>query len=89
MHVTEFLGMIAAWAPYFDDMNAIIFLAPISCFDQVLQEDPSVNRLVRRLVPVIPWYLIRPIGRFIPAVENDRIPSTIEEDGSGLVPQQM
>lgn len=28
-------------------MNAIIFLAPISCFDQVLQEDPSVNRLVR------------------------------------------
>ncbi|KAG6334849.1 hypothetical protein ID866_4239 [Astraeus odoratus] len=35
----------AAWAPYFDDMNAIIFLAPISCFDQVLQEDPSVNRL--------------------------------------------
>ncbi|KAG2749400.1 hypothetical protein P692DRAFT_20731961, partial [Suillus brevipes Sb2] len=33
-----------AWVPYFDDMNAIIFLAPISCFDQVLQEDPSVNR---------------------------------------------
>lgn len=25
----------AAWAPYFDDMDAIIFLAPISCFDQV------------------------------------------------------
>ncbi|KAM6492716.1 Guanine nucleotide binding protein (G-protein), alpha subunit [Amanita muscaria] len=35
----------AAWAPYFDDMDAIIFLAPISCFDQVLSEDPSVNRL--------------------------------------------
>ncbi|KAI6021064.1 guanine nucleotide binding protein, alpha subunit [Pisolithus marmoratus] len=35
----------AAWVPYFDDINAIIFLAPISCFDQVLQEDPSVNRL--------------------------------------------
>ncbi|KAH7922718.1 G-alpha-domain-containing protein [Leucogyrophana mollusca] len=35
----------AAWVPFFDDMNAIIFLAPISCFDQVLQEDPSVNRL--------------------------------------------
>ncbi|OAX40537.1 G-alpha-domain-containing protein [Rhizopogon vinicolor AM-OR11-026] len=35
----------AAWVPYFDDMNAIIFLAPISCFDQVLQEDPTVNRL--------------------------------------------
>ncbi|KAF8136929.1 guanine nucleotide binding protein, alpha subunit [Boletus edulis] len=35
----------AAWVPYFDDMNAILFLAPISCFDQVLQEDPNVNRL--------------------------------------------
>lgn len=35
----------AAWVPYFDDMDAIIFLAPISCFDQVLAEDPSVNRL--------------------------------------------
>ncbi|KAI0370109.1 G-alpha-domain-containing protein [Pilatotrama ljubarskyi] len=34
-----------AWAPYFDDVNAIIFLIPISAFDQVLAEDPSVNRL--------------------------------------------
>ncbi|KAH9923126.1 G-alpha-domain-containing protein [Epithele typhae] len=34
-----------AWAPYFDDVNAIIFLAPISVFDQTLAEDPSVNRL--------------------------------------------
>ncbi|OBZ68480.1 Guanine nucleotide-binding protein alpha-4 subunit [Grifola frondosa] len=34
-----------AWAPYFDDVNAIIFLAPISAFDQVLAEDPGVNRL--------------------------------------------
>ncbi|EED85236.1 candidate G-protein alpha subunit [Postia placenta Mad-698-R] len=34
-----------AWEPYFDDVNAIIFLAPISAFDQVLAEDPSVNRL--------------------------------------------
>ncbi|KAL1950908.1 hypothetical protein VTO73DRAFT_57 [Trametes versicolor] len=34
-----------AWAPYFDDVNAIIFLAPISAFDQMLAEDPSVNRL--------------------------------------------
>ncbi|KAF9465088.1 guanine nucleotide binding protein, alpha subunit [Collybia nuda] len=35
----------AAWVPYFDDMDAIIFLAPISCFDQVLAEDIKVNRL--------------------------------------------
>ncbi|KAH9936976.1 G-protein alpha subunit [Fomitopsis serialis] len=34
-----------AWAPYFDDVNAIIFLAPISSFDQVLAEDTRVNRL--------------------------------------------
>lgn len=26
-------------------MNAIIFLAPISCFDERLAEDPRVNRL--------------------------------------------
>ncbi|CAL1709080.1 unnamed protein product [Somion occarium] len=35
----------AAWAPYFDDVNCILFLAPISAFDQVLEEDPTVNRL--------------------------------------------
>jgi len=34
-----------AWASYFDDMDAIIFLAPISCFDQVLDEEPKINRL--------------------------------------------
>ncbi|KAJ7061270.1 G-protein alpha subunit [Mycena amicta] len=34
-----------AWLPYFDAVNAIIFLAPISCFDERLTEDPSINRL--------------------------------------------
>ncbi|KAI0027725.1 G-alpha-domain-containing protein [Vararia minispora EC-137] len=34
-----------AWYPYFDDVNAIIFLAPISCFDERLREDRRVNRL--------------------------------------------
>jgi len=33
------------WMPFFDDVNAIIFLAPISGFDQTLVEDRSVNRL--------------------------------------------
>jgi guanine nucleotide-binding protein subunit alpha len=28
-------------------MDAIIFLAPISAFDQTLAEEPTVNRLVR------------------------------------------
>ncbi|KAI0314443.1 G-alpha-domain-containing protein [Amylostereum chailletii] len=35
----------SAWYPYFMDVNAIIFLAPISVFDEPLEEDPSVNRL--------------------------------------------
>jgi guanine nucleotide-binding protein subunit alpha len=35
----------AAWFSYFDDMDAIIFLAPISCFDETLTEDKEVNRL--------------------------------------------
>ncbi|KAF8906474.1 guanine nucleotide-binding protein alpha-4 subunit [Gymnopilus junonius] len=35
----------SAWAPYFDDLDAIIFLAPLSGFDEVLVEDPSVNKL--------------------------------------------
>jgi len=34
-----------AWLPYFEDANAILFLAPISCFDELLAEDRHVNRL--------------------------------------------
>ncbi|KAI6025557.1 guanine nucleotide binding protein, alpha subunit [Pisolithus marmoratus] len=34
-----------AWLPYFERVTAIIFLAPISCFDERLAEDPRVNRL--------------------------------------------
>ncbi|KAL6302560.1 G-protein alpha subunit [Sparassis latifolia] len=34
-----------AWFPYFDDCDAIIFLAPINCFDERLTEDRHVNRL--------------------------------------------
>ncbi|CAG8707752.1 24661_t:CDS:2 [Gigaspora margarita] len=33
------------WAPYFDDVNAIIFMAAISAFDQTL-EDSDINRMV-------------------------------------------
>ena len=35
----------ATWIPYFDSVDAIIFLAPISAFNQVLTESPRVNRL--------------------------------------------
>ncbi|KAI0074990.1 G-alpha-domain-containing protein [Panus rudis PR-1116 ss-1] len=36
---------VEKWIPFFDDVDAIIFLAPISGFDQTLVEDRSVNRL--------------------------------------------
>lgn len=36
------------WIPYFDDVQAIIFLAPLA-FNLMLEEDPKVNRLVRNL----------------------------------------
>ncbi|KAF5340237.1 hypothetical protein D9611_007934 [Ephemerocybe angulata] len=39
----------AAWAQFFDDVNIIIFLAPMSAFNQVLAEDESVNRLTDSL----------------------------------------
>ncbi|KAF9527656.1 G-protein alpha subunit [Crepidotus variabilis] len=34
-----------AWIPFFDNIQAIIFLAPVSCFDERLSEDSRVNRL--------------------------------------------
>ncbi|KAF9443190.1 G-alpha-domain-containing protein [Macrolepiota fuliginosa MF-IS2] len=38
-------GQRQAWVPYFDDATAIIFLAPISAYDQYLEEDPKINRI--------------------------------------------
>ncbi|KAL5498558.1 hypothetical protein ACEPAH_1912 [Sanghuangporus vaninii] len=38
-------SQVTTWVPFFEDVNAIIFLAPISGFDQVLAEDRTVNRL--------------------------------------------
>jgi hypothetical protein len=37
----------AAWLPYFDTTDAIIFIASLSSFDEMLAEDPTVNRMVR------------------------------------------
>lgn len=31
--------------PYFENVTAIIFLAPVSCFNERLLEDPRINRL--------------------------------------------
>jgi len=38
-------GQRHGWVPYFEDAFAIIFLAPISAFDQCLEEDPRTNRI--------------------------------------------
>lgn len=39
----------AAWQPYFDSANAIIFIVAVSAFDETLAEDPNMNRMVRFL----------------------------------------
>ncbi|PCH44967.1 G-alpha-domain-containing protein [Wolfiporia cocos MD-104 SS10] len=39
-------GQRACWVPYFDDVNAILFLCPMAAFNEVLLEDRSVNRLL-------------------------------------------
>ncbi|KAG0304228.1 guanine nucleotide-binding protein subunit alpha [Dissophora globulifera] len=33
------------WAPYFDDVNAVIFMTALSAYDQPCEEDPKLNRL--------------------------------------------
>ncbi|KIO26285.1 hypothetical protein M407DRAFT_15085 [Tulasnella calospora MUT 4182] len=39
-----------AWIPYFDNVDCIIFLAPLSPFDQALPEDRKVNCLEDSLI---------------------------------------
>ncbi|KAF9343910.1 guanine nucleotide-binding protein subunit alpha, partial [Mortierella sp. AD094] len=38
------------WAPYFDEVNAIIFMAALSAYDQPCEDDPKLNRLQECLV---------------------------------------
>uniref|UniRef100_A0A0W0FWU8 Guanine nucleotide-binding protein alpha-4 subunit n=1 Tax=Moniliophthora roreri TaxID=221103 RepID=A0A0W0FWU8_MONRR len=45
-HTDLILNGSAAWVPFFDDMNAIIFLAPLSCFDQSLAEDNTEDSIL-------------------------------------------
>ncbi|KAJ6522556.1 G-protein alpha subunit-domain-containing protein, partial [Mycena capillaripes] len=39
------IGQRATWAQFFDNVHAMIFLAPVSAFDETLAEDHTVNRL--------------------------------------------
>ncbi|KAF8528414.1 G-alpha-domain-containing protein [Hysterangium stoloniferum] len=36
---------VSAWFSFFEDVHAILFIVPVNCFDEVLEEDNSVNRL--------------------------------------------
>jgi hypothetical protein len=85
-------AVVAAWAPFMDDVDAIIFLAPISCFDQVLAEDPNVNRLV--CFPVssrIPsrTHTPSPTGRFRPSMEISRLEPPAEKYEPRVVLEQV
>ncbi|KAF9648577.1 P-loop containing nucleoside triphosphate hydrolase protein [Thelephora ganbajun] len=41
----------STWRPYyFDDIDSIIFLAPMDCFDQRSEENPTVNRLENTII---------------------------------------
>ncbi|KZT10381.1 G-protein alpha subunit [Laetiporus sulphureus 93-53] len=39
-------GQRASWVPFFEDVNAILFLCSMAAFNEVLLEDRSVNRLL-------------------------------------------
>lgn len=43
------------WVPFFDDVQAIIFLAPLS-FNMVLDEDIKINRLVRCILRIVSYH---------------------------------
>jgi len=49
-----------AWVPYFEGSDAIIFLAPISAFDQYLPEDPTRNRIEDSL-RLFKWIVSHPL----------------------------
>jgi hypothetical protein len=88
------MGRLADGWPFFDDCH-LIFLAPISCFDQVLAEDRRVNRLVRRLrtlfpkltLTIIPSY--GTLGRLPAALESCLFIEALAEFRNGSVLEQV
>ena len=60
----------------------------LSCFDQVLEEDHRVNRLVSISTFSSDWFLNKtliPIGRLIQAMDNDSLKSTTRAYESHLI----
>lgn len=72
-------------------MNAIIFLAAISCFDQVLAEEPSVNRIVCSLhsyfIVILDPHSDSPFctGGFSTPLEVRRLTAAAEENESRAI----
>ncbi|KAJ3366571.1 hypothetical protein HDU91_001792 [Kappamyces sp. JEL0680] len=53
LHVIDVSGLShhrSTWISYFDDVNAILFVASLSCYDQTMAEEDGVNRMVDSLV---------------------------------------
>ena len=50
-------GQRHSWVPYFDDANAIIFVAPISAFDQVCFALPLFSHVLLISRFIFPQYL--------------------------------
>ncbi|KAJ3304732.1 hypothetical protein HDV03_002417 [Kappamyces sp. JEL0829] len=42
-------GLRKQWAQYFDNVNTVFFVTDLSCYDQMLEEDGTVNRMVDAL----------------------------------------
>jgi hypothetical protein len=72
-------------------VDAIIFLAPISAFDQVLTEDPQVNRLVRSFsfVKFLGSLKNASSGGFGAIVEGNLSKQAASKGRPRAVPQQM
>jgi hypothetical protein len=70
-------------------VDAIIFLAPISGFDQVLVEDKNVNRLVSYSNFSLLLSLIYAVGRLCTTMESSLFKQTTCQCGSSAFLEQM
>lgn len=85
LHTRYRYVLISYWT-----VDAIIFLAPISGFDQVLAEDRTVNRLVRLLACNYIPLILRPVtGRLRPPLESRLLLEIAGQRGPRAVPQQV
>lgn len=70
-NTNSWLTQRPSWIPFFDDVQAIIFLAPLA-FNLMLEEDSRVNRLVSTSFPVPGEMLIVPfLGGFYQSMAAD------------------